>query len=78
MKNATDCVNYLRDLVYYIREVGGEASQAGQSAFDAAALQAAPTLKFTPARRGDTAVVAPIQVPIHFSIPDSLQSAGPD
>lgn len=51
---------------------------SGQSAFDAAALQAAPTLRFTPARRGDTAVVAPIQVPIHFTIPDSLKSAGPD
>jgi TonB family protein len=51
---------------------------SGQSAFDAAALQAAPTLRFSPARRGDTAVVAPIQVPIHFTLPDSLQSAGPD
>jgi protein TonB len=51
---------------------------SGQSAFDAAALQAAPTLRFTPARRGDTAVVAPIQVPIHFTMPDSLQRAGPD
>ena|SRR5688572_19724707 len=51
---------------------------SGQSAFDAAALQAAPTLRFTPARRGDTAVVAPIQVPIHFTLPDSLQSAEPD
>lgn len=53
-------------------------SSSGQSAFDAAALQAAPTLRFSPARRGDTAVVAPIQVPIHFTLPDSLKSAGPD
>jgi protein TonB len=51
---------------------------SGQSAFDAAALQAAPTLRFTPARRGDTAVMAPIQVPIHFTMPDSFQSPGPD
>jgi TonB family protein len=51
---------------------------SGQSPFDAAALQAAPTLRFTPARRGDTAVVAPIQVPIRFTMPDSFQSTGPD
>ncbi len=51
---------------------------SGQSAFDAAALQAAPTLRFSPARRGDTAVVAPIQVPIHFTLPDSLQDTGTD
>ena len=44
----------------------------------AAALQAAPTLRFSPARRGDTAVVAPIQVPIHFTLPDSLQDTGTD
>lgn len=44
---------------------------SGQSAFDAAALQAAPTLRFTPARRGDTLVTAPIQVPIRFTLPDT-------
>ena len=49
---------------------------SGQSGFDAAALQAVPTLRFTPARRGDTAVVAPIQVPIHFTLPDSLRDPG--
>jgi TonB family protein len=49
---------------------------SGQSAFDAAALQAAPTLRFTPARRGDTLVTAPIQVPIRFTLPDSLRQTG--
>ncbi len=44
---------------------------SGHSEFDAAAMQAAPTLRFTPAHRGDTAVTAPIQVPIHFTLPDS-------
>jgi TonB family protein len=53
-------------------------TSSGHSAFDAAALQAAPVLRFTPARRGDTAVVAPIQVPIRFVLPDSLPSAGTD
>lgn len=47
---------------------------SGQSAFDAAALQAAPTLRFLPARRGDTAVTAPIQVPIRFTLPDSMRN----
>ena len=59
-----------------IRDSTRVEKSSGQSAFDAAALQAAPTLRFTPARRGDTAVVAPIQVPIHFTLPDSLQ--GPE
>lgn len=50
-------------------------SSSGHSAFDAAALQAAPTLRFTPARRGDTAITAPIKVPIRFTLPDSLRDA---
>jgi protein TonB len=45
---------------------------SGHSEFDAAALQAAPTLRFVPAHVGDSAVAAPIQVPIRFSLPDSL------
>jgi len=61
-----------------IRDSTRIAKSSGQSAFDAAALQAAPTLRFDPARRGDTAVVAPIQVPIHFTLPDSLPGAEPD
>jgi len=44
---------------------------SGHSEFDAAAMQAAPTLRFRPAHRGDTAVMAAIQVPIHFTLPDS-------
>lgn len=47
---------------------------SGQQAFDAAALTAAPALRFTPATRGDTAVMAPIQVPIQFTLPDSLRA----
>ena len=39
------------------------------------ALSIDPALRFTPARRGDTAVAAPIQVPIHFTLPDSLRPA---
>ncbi len=46
---------------------------SGHQAFDAAALTAAPTLRFTPATRGDTAVMAPIQVPIQFTLPDSVR-----
>ena len=46
---------------------------SGHNEFDAAALQVAPTLRFAPARRGDTAVTAPIKVPIRFLIPDSLR-----
>jgi TonB family protein len=48
---------------------------SGHSAFDAAAMSAAATLRFAPATRGDTAVMAPIQVPIQFTIPDTLGSA---
>lgn len=47
---------------------------SGQQAFDAAALTAAPTLRFAPATRGDTAVMAPIQVPIQFTLPDSIRA----
>ncbi len=48
------------------------AKSSGQSAFDAAALQAASGLHFAPAHRGKDAVMAPIQVPISFRLPDSL------
>lgn len=57
-----------------IRDSTRVESSSGHSAFDAAALQAAPALRFTPARRGDTAVTAPIKVPIRFTLPDSLGS----
>ena len=42
---------------------------SGHAEFDAAALEAAPTLRFNPARRGAVAVAAPIQVPIRFRLP---------
>lgn len=53
-----------------IRDSTRIAKSSGHADFDAAALTAAPTLRFTPARRGDTAVTAPIQVPIRFTLPD--------
>lgn len=56
-----------------IRDSTRVARSSGETEFDAAALQAAATLRFTPAHRGDTAVVAPIQVPIQFHLPDSLK-----
>ncbi len=45
------------------------AKSSGHPAFDAAALAAAPGLRFTPAERSGIHVAAPIQVPIRFSIP---------
>jgi TonB family protein len=50
------------------------ARSSGQAAFDAAALEAAPHLRFTPAHRGTVPVAAPIQVPIIFTLPDSLKA----
>ena len=55
-----------------IRDSIRVARSSGQAAFDAAALAAAPTLHFTPAHQGDTPVAAPIQVPIQFTLPDSV------
>ncbi|MGH7582666.1 MAG: energy transducer TonB [Gemmatimonadales bacterium] len=51
------------------------AGSSGQAAFDSAALVAAPALRFAPARRGRAAMTAAIQVPIRFTLPDSLRSA---
>lgn len=48
---------------------------SGQAAFDAAALQAAPLLRFIPATIGDSAVAGPLLLPIHFTLPDSLQTS---
>ena len=48
---------------------------SGEAAFDAAALEAAPALRFTPARRGTVPVTAPIQIPIRFTLPDSIKNA---
>ena len=51
------------------------ATSSGQAAFDAAALEAAPRLRFTPAHLGTVPVAAPIQVPIIFTLPDSISKA---
>lgn len=48
---------------------------SGQSAFDAAALEAAPGLHFSPARHGTVPVMAPIDIPIRFTLPDSSKNA---
>ncbi len=69
-------------LLYLVVDSTGEvlrdstriAKSSGQSAFDAAALEAAARLRFTPAHRGDVPVEAPIQVPIIFTLPDSLKA----
>lgn len=50
------------------------AKSSGQTAFDAAALEAAASLHFTPASRGGVPVSAPIQVPIRFTLPDSIKN----
>ncbi len=48
---------------------------SGQVEFDAAAMAAAPGLQFTPAERNGVPIMHPIQVPIRFTIPDSLRTA---
>lgn len=48
---------------------------SGQAAFDAAALESAPGLHFTPAYRGTVSVTAAIQIPIRFTLPDSIKNA---
>jgi len=58
-----------------VRDSTRIAEASGQTAFDSAAIMAAPSLRFTPGMRGDTAVMAPIQVPIQFTLPDSLRHA---
>ncbi|HEX3926926.1 MAG TPA: TonB family protein [Gemmatimonadales bacterium] len=54
------------------------AKSSGQSAFDAAALQAAAELHFMPAHRGSVPVTSAIQVPIRFQLPDSTGTASRD
>jgi TonB family protein len=58
-----------------IRDSTRVATSSGRAAFDAAALQAAPSLRFTPARIGDSLVVAPLQVPVRFVLPDSTTAS---
>jgi protein TonB len=57
-----------------VRDSTRIATSSGEAAFDAAALTAAQSLRFTPAMRGGKPVMAPIQVPIRFTLPDSLLS----
>jgi periplasmic protein TonB len=58
-----------------LRDSTRVARSSGQAAFDAAALEAAGGLHFTPATRGGVPVTAPIQVPIRFTLPDSIKNA---
>jgi TonB family protein len=57
-----------------VRDSTRIARSSGQTAFDAAALQAAAALHFNAARRGTQPVTAPIQIPIQFTLPDSLKT----
>jgi TonB family protein len=58
-----------------LRDSTRVARSSGQAAFDAAALEAAGALHFAPATRAGVPVTAPIQVPIRFSLPDSIKNA---
>lgn len=60
---------------YVVHDSTRIATSSGRPEFDAAALESAPSLRFLPARRGDTAVAAPLQVPIKFTLPGSTQPA---
>lgn len=51
------------------------AKSSGQAGFDAAALEAAAGLHFTPATRAGVPVTAAIQIPIRFTLPDSIKNA---
>jgi TonB family protein len=56
-----------------LRDSTRVAKSSGHAAFDAAALDAAPSLHFSPAHRGMVPVTAPILVPIRFALPDSIK-----
>ena len=58
-----------------LRDSTRVAKSSGQAAFDAAALEAATTLRFKPATRAGISVTAPIQIPIRFILPDSIKNA---
>ncbi len=58
-----------------VRDSTRIAKSSGRVEFDAAAMKAAPTLQFTPAKRNGIPIVHPIQVPIRFTIPDTLAPA---
>ena len=57
-----------------IRDSTRIAKSSGHVEFDAAAMAAAPGLRFTPAQRRGVPIVHAIQVPIRFTIPDSLRA----
>lgn len=58
---------------HVLRDSTRIAKSSGKTEFDAAALDAAPGLRFTPAEKNGERVMSPIQVPIRFSIPDSVR-----
>ena len=58
-----------------LRDSTRVARSSGQAAFDAAALEAAAGLHFKPATRAGVPLTAPIQVPIRFTLPDSIKNA---
>ena len=58
-----------------IRDSTRISQSSGQADFDAAAMAAAPGLRFTAARRNGVPIDHAIQVPIRFTIPDSQVSA---
>jgi protein TonB len=56
-----------------IRDSTRVAKSSGEADFDAAALQAAPAMRFHPARRGDVPVTAAIQLPVQFTLPTATE-----
>lgn len=56
-----------------VRDSTRVAKSSGQAAFDAAALDAVASLRFTPALRGAVPVMAPLLVPMKFTLPDSIK-----
>ena len=58
-----------------VRDSTHIARSSGHVEFDAAAMAAAPALRFTPASRNGVPVAQAIQVPIRFAIPDSARTS---
>lgn len=57
-----------------VRDSTRIAKSSGQTAFDGAALEAASSLHFNAARNGPRPITAAIQIPIQFTLPDSLKT----
>lgn len=57
-----------------LRDSTRVAKSSGRAAFDAAALEAAAGLHFRPATRAGVPVTAAIQLPIRFTLPDSIKN----